>query len=106
MTSPEPVIGLTQKELLLRVEGMLVTHIQQSQEAHNTFMTTLAAIQERQAVHESDHHPQVVAQLRSKETREEGRREVLRYIFGTSVIALVCGVGGLVIAIFKMTTGG
>ena len=106
MTTEQPAVGLTQKELLLRVEGMLVTHIQQSQEAHNTFMATLATIQERQAVHEADHHPVHVAELKAKETREEGRRDVLKYIFGTSVIALITGVGGLIIAVFKLTTGG
>jgi len=106
MTSEQPASGLTQKELLLRLEGMLVTHIAQSQEAHNTFMATLAAIQERQAIHESDNHRNVVAELKSKDTREEGRRDVLKYIFGTSVVALLSGVGGLIIAIFKLTTGG
>lgn len=102
---PQPAIALTQKELLLRLEGMLVTHITQSQEAHNQFMNTMAEIRERQALHESDHHPQAVAELKSKDTREEGRKDVLKYIFGTSVIALVCGVGGLIIAVFKLTGG-
>lgn len=104
MTS-EPVGGLTQKELLLRLEGMLVTHIQQSQEAHNAFMVTLTEIRERQALHEADKHAETVRELKSKDTREEGRRDVLKYIFGTSVVALICGVGGLIIAIFKLTTG-
>lgn len=105
MTEQQPAIGLTQKELLLRVEGILMAHISQSQEAHNAFMATLAEIRERQALHESDHHPQHVAELRQRETREEGRRDVLKYIFGTSVVALIAGLGGLVLGIVKFFTG-
>lgn len=98
----QPGIALTQKELLLRMEGILTTHLHQSQEAHNSFMATLAEIRERQALHESDKHAATVAALQTKEIREEGRQDVLKYIFGTSVLGLITGVGGLLIAVFKL----
>lgn len=85
---------------------MLMTHIAQSQEAHNAFMTTLTEIRERQAVHESDKHAEAVQTLKDSDTREQGRRDVLKYIFGTSIIALVTGIGGLAIALTKLATGG
>lgn len=98
--------GFSNKELLIRLEGMLSAHIAQSTQQHTAFMREMGELRERQTLHAADDHAEKVADLDRKDTREQGRWDVLKYIFGTSILALVTGIGGLIVGIVRLTSVG
>lgn len=104
MTTPNGN-GYTTKEVLSRVEGKMDAFISTHSTQHSDLMRVVQTMQLELATHMADRHSETVKALDDESKKESGRRDMLRVIFGTSIAALVTGVGGLVIAVLKFMEG-
>lgn len=97
--------GFTTKDTIIRVEGKMDAFITAHTIQHNELVSVIQKLAQEFAVHTADDHPAHVAKLRDAELRDEGRRDMLRVIFGTSIAGLIFGAGGLIIGLAKLLGG-
>lgn len=97
--------GFTTKDSIIRLEGKVDAFVTSHTLQHTELTALVQKLTTDLVIHTSDNHNAHVAQLREAGLRDEGRRDMLRVIFGTSVVGLVTGIGGLVIAVYKLVEG-
>lgn len=84
-----------------RLEGKLDAHIAEEAAGRAVITAAISENRMKMEVHASDEHPRKVNELRDAELREEGRKDVLRYIFGASLMGFLAGVISLIATIWN-----
>lgn len=119
MTTPNGN-GFTTKDVLVRVEGKLDGFIASQTTVNERVSKSVEDLRLEFVKHEMlPGHPPTTSRLDvmdrrvvdvekeelTRNARVEGRNDVLRLIFGTSIAALVTGLGGLILGILKFMEG-
>jgi hypothetical protein len=105
MTTPQNGNGYTTKDVLNRLEGKVDAFITTHTAQHAELMTTVQKLATDIAIHTADEHPKKVQELHDAGQRELGRRDMLRILFGTSVMGALLGAAGLIMNVVDKLNG-
>lgn len=94
--------GLSQKDLILRLETKLDTYIANHTDMHKEMTEVLQQVRVELATHRADDHAEHVWKLNEWKIRKEGSLDLAKALFGTSVIGLLAAIASLIVAISKM----
>lgn len=97
--------GYTTKDVLNRLEGKVDGFITTHSTQHAELMAMVQRVVSDMAVHSADGHSAKVRELSDASQRELGRRDMLRIIFGTSVLGALLGTAALILNVADKFNG-